>query len=623
METQLSADQLGLLKSVNDSADTLLTIINEILDFSKIEAGKLELEPVPFNLRDCLEDMAVTLAIRAHQKGLELGIHLPADIPESVVADDVRLRQILVNLLGNAIKFTHQGEVVLRVGSQSISDTQVTLQFSVRDTGIGITRESQKVIFEAFTQADSSMTRNYGGTGLGLAISTRLVNLMGGRLWVESEPGQGSTFHFTLTFGRHDAPASTSVPFHKHLTGLPVLVVDDNASNRLILHEMLSHWRMHPVEVACGSEALEALSQAARDGRPYPLVLLDGMLPNMDGFTLAQKIKSTPGLSNPVLLMLSSADQLTDASRYRESGIASYLVKPVKQSDLLDTILTELGLSGQGAKKIAAPPSVSDRKTAAPKHVLIAEDHPVNQRLAIRLLEKWGHTISLASNGKKAVQAFAREPFDLILMDIQMPEMSGFEATDAIRARESASGQRIPIVAMTAHAMKGDREKCLASGMDYYITKPINPTALFELIESVAPDAKRAPAAPPPSGSPAPEPSAPEAFSLEKALVRLDGDTDLLKELAQLFLEDHMALLSKIRDSIDARDGKGLERAAHTFKGSVANFGADLAQQTALRLENMGRDGNLDPAGAAYFQLENHIAQITPTLTSLLQRKAA
>jgi signal transduction histidine kinase/DNA-binding response OmpR family regulator len=491
LDTQLAPDQRDYLQMVRTSAESLLDILNDILDFSKIEAGKLELSPIDFSLRDTLEQTAKTLALRAHSKGLELACHIHPDVPDALIGDPGRLRQVLVNLLGNALKFTEKGEVVVEVRLESHAEGKAELQFAVRDTGIGIPQNKQELIFKAFEQADSSTTRKYGGTGLGLAISSKLVHMMGGKIEVDSKEGSGSTFHFiahfdlqkTQTGNTEHTPATQIEP--EQLSNLPVLIVDDNATNRRILEEILRNWKMNPASVNDGPSALDALKTAKAEGKPFPLVLMDVCMPKMDGFEVAEKIKRDPELTGATIMMLSSANQTQDAARCRKMGIAVYMVKPIRQSELLDAMITALG-TVSSIPKIQSSGLPSSPNTLRPLHILLAEDNPINQKLAVRLLEKWGHRVTVANNGREAVEKYDREKFDLILMDVQMPEMGGFEATWALREKEQLSGTHIPIVAMTAHAMKGDREQCLEAGMDGYVTKPIQKDDLFNTIEMIS-----------------------------------------------------------------------------------------------------------------------------------------
>jgi len=615
LETELTSEQRSLLNTVKDSGDTLLALINEILDFSKIEAGKLDLEPINFDLRETLEDAVLTLGLRAHQKGLELACHIQSDVPDGLIGDPGRLRQVVLNLLGNAIKFTDKGEVVLRIAVKSLSEDGVCLDCTVIDTGIGIPREKQGLIFEAFTQADNSTTRNYGGTGLGLAISAELVELMGGVIWVESEVGHGSRFHFTVRFGLQEDVSAKPSAHELNMRGLPVLVVDDNATNRKILQETLLRWEMAPTLACTGEECLAELERAAAWGRPFSLLLLDANMPGLDGLSVATRLKGDPCFSTPIILLVSPSGQIDEAARGRELGISIFLTKPAKQSDLLNAIHAALGR--KGVQKISAK-RLLPRQTQRPLRVLLTEDHPVNQRLAIKLLEKWGHRVIVAPTGRKALEALDQQPFDLVLMDLQMPEMGGEEATQLIRQKEKGTGRHIPIIAMTAHAMKGDREECLRAGMDDYTTKPLNPTLLFEAIENACSARGQA------------DPTllvdeAPPARRLdpEAILARVEGDTILLKEVADIFLEDSPRLLREIKDSIARQDARTLERAAHALKGSLSNFGAVTACEATLALEKMGRYAKLTGAEQACTQLEMEIQLLTPELEALIKTEAA
>jgi PAS domain S-box-containing protein len=480
LQTELTAEQRECLQMVAASGDALMTVINDVLDFSKIEAGKLDLDPVAVVVRDAVDDAVRPLAVRAHRKGLDLAYEVRADVPEVVVVDPHRLRQVLTNLVGNATKFTAQGEVLVSVESERHSGAEEYLHFRVRDTGVGIAAEKQQVIFEAFEQADSSTTRTHGGTGLGLTISRKLVEMMGGRMWVESEVGRGSTFHFTVRCQRSAQTPAPPPAMITDLRGLSVLVVDDNATNRRIINEMLTRWLMRPTTVDGGQAALGCLMKAATAGKPFPLVLIDAHMPEMNGFELAARIKETPELAGATIMMLSSAELTGEAARCRELGVTAFLTKPIRQSELLDTILLALGARSPDAPAVRRPESHTPGWRL---HVLLAEDNAVNQRLAARLLERRGHTVVVAANGREAVAAYERDAFDLVLMDVQMPEMDGFEATAAIRERERADGSHVPIVALTAHAMRSDEERCLRAGMDAYIAKPIQPAMLIETIE--------------------------------------------------------------------------------------------------------------------------------------------
>jgi len=485
LDSELTAEQRDSLGLVRLSAESLLTVINDVLDFSKIEAGKLEIESIAFDLRESLGETMRALGFRAHQKGLELIYEVQPEVPEAVLGDPGRIRQIIVNLVGNSIKFTERGEILLSVTQEEDSSEAVSLHFAVKDTGVGIPADKQERIFEAFSQADGSMARKYGGTGLGLTICTRLVGIMGGRIWVESQPGQGSTFHFTLRLAIQSAPSPRPAPLPpEELLNLPVLIVDDNFTNRRVLQGMLNRWGMRPTAVEGGRTALQALEIAKSTGRSFPLILLDGQMPEMDGFTLAEIIQKDPELVGAAIMMLTSAGHAGDAARCRELGISAYLVKPVRQGELLESIRQVL----QKTPKPESVPLVTRhtlRETQNRARILLAEDNAVNQTLAVRLLEKRGYTVVVAGDGKAAITALEKESFDLVLMDIQMPGMDGFEATSAIREKEKRMGGHIPIVAMTAHALKGDQERCFAAGMDGYVTKPIRTSELFSAIEKL------------------------------------------------------------------------------------------------------------------------------------------
>jgi len=487
LETELNAEQREYLETVKMSADSLLTIINDILDFSKIEAGRIDLEPIDFNLRDCLEAALKTLTVRSDEKGLELLCEIAADVPEVVNGDSSRLRQVVLNLVGNAIKFTSEGEVALHVQTDARDGENCILHFAVSDTGIGILPEKQKMIFDPFTQADTSTTRRYGGTGLGLTISKRLVGMMGGKIWVDSEVARGTQFHFTARMGIADVKVIEvgSIAPPEILRGLKVLVVDDNRTNRRILEGMLRRWDMKPTSVEGGEEALAQLSTARAAAEPYALILTDMHMPMMDGFSLVERIRQRPELSTATIMMLTSAGHRGDAARCQELGVAAYLLKPIRQSELREAIARVLVAKEQnGAIPLVTRYSLQDaRDPLSSLRVLLVEDNAVNRLLATRLLEKRGHRVAVATNGREALDALENESYDLIFMDVQMPEIDGIEATVAIREREKANGNHQPIIALTAHAMKGDEERCLNAGMDGYLSKPIRPQELDEILE--------------------------------------------------------------------------------------------------------------------------------------------
>jgi two-component system sensor histidine kinase/response regulator len=616
LDTQLTEEQQEYLGMVKSSADSLLTVINDILDFSKIEAGRFELTPSEFDLREVLRHTMKTLSLRAHQKALELACELEPEIPDMLVGDPARLRQVVVNLVGNAIKFTEQGEVAVHVAVESMSAEDCVVHFAVRDTGIGIAQDKQEMIFEPFAQADGSTTRKYGGTGLGLSISTRLVELMGGGMWVESAEGRGSTFHFTVKFGRRHAPELRPAPAPPEtLAGLPVLVVDDNATNRRILERMLSGWSMKPAMADSAVAALAAMEWARQIRTPYPLVLIDCHMPEMDGFDLALRIKQDPGLAGATIMMLTSANRQGDVRRCQELGIVAYLIKPIDREELLEAILKALGeqvaLCPPESPAPARPPI---ERSARRLEILLAEDNFVNQRLVMRCLEKRGHGVTVTSNGREALAALEKKRFDLVLMDLQMPEIDGFEATRAIRLQEQATGAHLPIVAMTAHAMKGDRERCLAAGMDGYVSKPIEIRELIGVIESLT---SASPEAAPAGGDGT---AGDGALDADAALGRLDGDAEVLAELAEAFVDDHARLLSEMRHAIATSDGRTLKAAAHSLKGSVGYFFARSAFDRAFALERMGRDGDLSKASEAFEALEEEMKRLVPALRRLASR---
>lgn len=485
--TPLGPEQQEYVEAIRNSGTTLLAILNDILDFSKIEAGRLDLEFLPFDLRECAAAALKSQSARAVEKGLEIMLDFRAGVPDVVVGDAVRLRQVLLNLVGNAVKFTDAGQVVLGVERQATAGEGLALHFWVSDTGSGIPVAKQDMIFESFTQADGSTTRRYGGSGLGLAISRRLVELMGGRIWLESVEHQGSTFHFTARFGVSELPAD-ALPTREgtKLADLPLLIADDNATSRRILEEMAVGWQLRPTAVGDGPAALAALDKAHAAGRPFPLVLLDAQMPRMDGFDVVQRIRAHAGLARTPVLMLTAAGRPEETERCRDLGVAAYLVKPVQPSDLLSAIVRALGFTPLGNRR------PTREMPQEPPHgpalrILLAEDNPVNQRLAVRLLEKRGHQVLVATTGREVLDLLEWHSVDLILMDVQMPEMSGMEATSRIREREKKTGRHVPIVALTAHAIQGDRERCLAAGMDGYVSKPIQPEDLFQAIAAVVP----------------------------------------------------------------------------------------------------------------------------------------
>jgi signal transduction histidine kinase/CheY-like chemotaxis protein/tetratricopeptide (TPR) repeat protein len=607
LQTKLTHQQREYLNIVLQSADSLLRLLNDILDFSKVEAGKLELETIDFPLRDSLGDAMHTFGLRAAEKGVELTCLVPPDVPDTLVGDPGRLRQIIINLVGNALKFTDDGEIVVVVTVDELEDSLVDLHFVVTDTGIGIPVEKQRQIFEAFIQADSSTTRRYGGTGLGLNISMQLVKLMGGQLWVESEVGKGSAFHFTVRFGvAEDAPEQSWFKIEE-LASMPVLVVDDNNTNRRILEDVLTNWGMQPSMAPGGPEALAVMDDAVARGEPFQLALLDVMMPDMDGFEVAKRIRENPRLSGCTLIMLSSAGQTENSDRCEELGIARYLIKPVKQSDLRETILKVMNSRSEAGRPVTfAPTPVEERRQA--RRILLAEDGLVNQQVARELLQSRGHQVVVVSNGREAIEAVQRESFDLVLMDVQMPEMDGFEATAAIRQREQTTGGHLQIIAMTAHALKGDRERCLKAGMDDYLSKPIQAKTLYEMVEGVAASAQ--------VNNDTLVDSTPTESILDwdAAVDRIGGREDLLKQMVTLFYKEAGKLLPSLQDAIGQQDAAKVRRLAHSVKGSASCFAAPAAISAATRVEFMGQDEDLTGAEEAFTLLEREIERLTEAL---------
>jgi two-component system, sensor histidine kinase and response regulator len=648
LDTNLTREQREYLEMVKASGDSLLLVINDILDLSKIEAGKLELERAPFDLDDILGDTMKTLALRAHEKGLELFHHVAPDVPDALEGDALRLRQVIVNLVGNAIKFTERGEVILRAFADPLpgertgrfaalgptgepaaqlaplSDRrlherdEICLHVVVSDTGIGIREDKQKLVFEAFAQADGSTARRYGGTGLGLTICSRLVDIMGGRIWVESELGRGSRFHFTAMVQVHKTPRKTrpsAIPVE--MLGARVLCVDDSYAHRAVLEDALRRFGMEPIGAESGASALKAVRQAKETGRPFGLAIVDREMPEMNGFALFDAMGRELTTMPPVIMMLTSTNQRLDVARCRKAGVTSYVTKPMKSSELVDAVMKALLVPLHRAD---VPRPIASTRIQRQLNILLAEDNPVNQKLATRVLEKEGHRVVVVGDGQSAILAIDREAFDVVLMDIQMPDMDGFETAAQIRASEQRSGAHLPMVAVTAHAMKGDRERCLKAGFDGYVTKPFHVDDLLDVIDSlVTPESTRL-AAPVPSAQDAPLSSRPvpshPAFDRAVALERAGGDVDLLKEIVGVFLTECPQWIAEVKDAVAVRDPSRLQRIAHTIKGAVDNCGASGAYDAALRLERMGREGDLRGAEQASSALESEFLRVSPVLTA-------
>jgi len=527
LDTPLTQTQREYLGMVQESGEALLGVINDVLDFSKIEAGHLELDPRPFALRDHLGDILKSLTVGGHRDEIELACHVPPEVPDFLTADSGRLRQIIVNLVGNSLKFTQSGEVLLNVCLESAADADpLRLHFCVQDTGIGIPDEKLQQIFEAFEQADNSMTRRYEGTGLGLAISSRLVELMNGRIWVESQIDRGSSFHFVVDCGPAPEPYRAHARNTTSLSGRRILVVDDNATNRRILEEMLRNWQIDPELVSSAAEATLAVEQAAQCGQSFDLLLVDAKMPDVDGFGLVEQLRLRPDSNGPVLMMLTSSGRISNLARASELGVGACLIKPVKQSELFDAIVEALGV--ESAEDDGSSSGDGPMRHTRSLEVLLAEDSLVNQKLAIALLEKWGHKVTVAENGRRAVDLYTERRFDVVLMDVQMPEMDGLDATRTIRASELQTGTHIAVMAMTAHALKGDEERCLAAGMDDYISKPIRAPVLFqklsELCHVAAAEESR-------KTEPTPLSESDRLVDWEAALGIAANDSGLLKEL--------------------------------------------------------------------------------------------
>ena len=629
--TDLTGDQRRYLEMAKMSADTLLTLINDILDFSKIEAGKMALESIDFNLRVTLENAADMLALKAQEKGLELVCHIRPDVPTALIGDPGRLRQIIVNIAGNSLKFTEEGEIVIRVEMESETNDSVKLHFMISDTGIGIPEDKLDSIFKSFEQVDGSITRKYGGTGLGLSITRQFVEMMGGKIHVESpnnqqsKGGPGSIFHFTISF---ELSRSKDIrvlrPKPQDLSGMSVLIVDDNTTNRILLQEMTTSWGLVPTITASGKEALDRFNKAFVSGTPFRLILLDIQMPELDGFDVAKMIKDAPSGEDARIILLSSIGERGDADRCKEIGISGYLPKPIKQSDLYDAILMTMGLRSEEMPAVITLHKVYEARESL--NILLAEDNLINQTLAIKLLETRGHQVTLASNGKEAVEAFKKGDFDLILMDIQMPKMDGFEATRRIRELEaenqlSIDNQQstIPIIAMTAHAMTEDREKCIDAGMDDYVSKPIKPETLFSVIDKVARKPKSEKEQKRTQLSQGSKTFSPKTFDLSGAMETVLGNEDLFREIAGMFIETCPDYIARIKEGIAGNDGGVLEREAHSLKGAVGNFGAKEAYAVAHRLEKLGEEGEMATAAGELSNLENALNGLASEMNIVLQ----
>ncbi len=645
LSSDLPPDQREDLDVVKSSAYSLLSIINNILDFSKIEAGKLEFEQTPFSLRHFMGESMKIMAIKSHEKGIELAYRMAPDVPDRLLGDAARLRQVLLNLIDNAIKFTDEGEVIVYVATQSQTEYEIFLHISVVDTGIGIPVDKQRSIFGAYNQADVTTVRRYGGTGLGLAVSAQLVNLMGGSIKIKSQPGHGSRFRFTARFIRQqDREAHQNEASHPELTGLKVLVVDDNASSLKILREILKSHKMNPVPASGAKETRDILLKAQAEGTSFDLILLDSDMPEKDGFALATWI-TRQKISDAGIIMMLTLPHLRRKPELEELGITTSVLKPVGALELVSAILNSLGIAKTVPDLAANTPQRVTRVPSRALKILVAEDTLFNQKFILRLLERWTHQTSLVENGRQALEAFKRESFDIVLMDVQMPEMDGLEATRKIRELESVSanadtdvwetevkGQRteireqktedktqasnlqhptskIPIIAMTAHVVKGDRERCLEAGMDEYVSKPIDADKLFEAIEKLthAPGIKKSVAA--------------DSVALDNTLLlkAFEGDWNFLKEVVEVFLDDYPRLLDNLRRSFNEGDCDTFMRSAHSLKGMLKNFKAETAAEIAFDLEKKGKEADLNGVQTDIESLAAQIAEVDKTLRNMIE----
>ena len=623
LDTALDAEQREYAQIVRASGQSLLALINDILDFSKIEAGKLDLEVIDFDLRTAIDELMDILSVKAFEKGLDFSCMVRHDVPSLLQGDPGRLRQILINLSGNAIKFTEKGEVAIHATLDKETDHRATIRFAVVDAGIGIPASRLGGLFESFSQVDSSTSRKYGGTGLGLAISKQLAELMGGRIGVESEEGKGSTFWFTATLGKQPAGREPAPLPAGDVCGTRILVVDDNATNRHVLREQLRRLECRFDEAPDARTALAKLRQAHDEGDAFDIAILDMLMPDMDGEALGCAIKKDEVLKDTAIIMLTSVGKRGDAARLKEIGFAAYLTKPVKHGQLCECLQAVTG--GRPLAEQAAPLAlVTSHALAEDKRhkvrILLAEDNVVNQRVALRILEKLGFRADAVANGKEALEAHESIPYDVILMDVQMPEMDGFQATAAIRGMELETGRRTPIIAMTAHALKGDRERCIEMGMDDYVSKPVEPRELAAALRRSLPETEpqvqeviQEEAVPPPGEAVA----APPVFDKAGLLERLDGDEDLCRELVGLFLEDYPAHLERLKELAAKGDAESVGRQAHTMKGSAANIGAMALAERAREIEMAGKADNLSGMPSLVERLDAGLREFRELVTTI------
>jgi signal transduction histidine kinase/CheY-like chemotaxis protein len=635
LQTELTTEQRRNLQLISSSADALMTVLNDILDFSKIEANKLQLDPIAFDPRDAIGDALKLFGPRAHDRGVELACRIAPQVPAILIGDIGRIRQIIVNLVGNALKFTQQGEVVVSVDLIAQREHEIELLFSVRDTGIGIPVDKQNQIFEPFMQADGSTTRKYGGTGLGLAICTRLTDMMGGRLWLESEENIGSTFHFQIPLTICETTQETAATESQiQLQNIRALVVDDNSTNRLILEEVLKHWQVQVTLLDHGQHVVSSLEEAAQAGKPYAIVLLDVQMPDMDGFSVAKAIKQSSLVNNTSVLLLSSADTANYVKEFKQLNLGAYLTKPIKQSELLETMLEVLEHKTTGKKVVSK--NISSQQNALPEssslppqHILLAEDNYVNQQLMLRVLQKSGHHITVANNGAEAIELLQTEQIDIVLMDCQMPKLDGYEATTKIRDLQitARSGQPIPVIALTANAMSGDREKCIAAGMDDYVTKPITFSRLFEVMQKFVfiPESLTATYVTPVEITPKLKPvninQTLAVLNREDVLTRISHDFDLLSMLYEAFQEDAPRNLQQIQAALVQQDFVQLKKAAHTLKGTAGNLGGMRLAAQAQALELAAVEQNKVAIEENFSNLEPMLRELIAALQNLLAQE--
>lgn len=589
LNTELSSVQKEYIETIDMSAHSLLALINDILDFSKIEAGKIVINPLELNIIDSIWGPVHTMAPQAHSKGVELACRISPDIPEHLVGDPERIRQILLNLIGNAVKFTPEGEVIVQVDLKKQTKSEVFLHFQVMDTGIGIPEDKLTNIFRAFEQADGSTSREYGGTGLGLAISSQLVSIMGGEMWVESRKGEGSIFHFTLPLARAKGKrAEQAQLLESPMMALKTLIVDDNSTNRRILHELLKGWSMKPTSVSHGPAALAELEHAHKMDSPYSLALIDCMMPGMDGFELTEKIRLNPDLKNLKLVMLTSASPDYSAQRCKDLGLETCLLKPIHKSNLYNTLCSIFCENASKPECYVPEKTKKIIESQVKLKILLAEDNIFNQRVAKGMLERAGHSVVVAGNGIDALREYEESKFDVVLMDVQMPKMDGFEATREIRKIQAQTGGSVPIIAMTAHAMKGDMEKCLSKGMDAYVPKPIKSYELFEAINKSVQEKLNLKT----NDQAVKNVAADHRLDMSSLIESAGGEGPIVKELIEIFLEDGQNLLQEVEESVSLKDMERLKRASHTLKGLVGSVGATTAYDYAKRLEEIGSSGD-------------------------------